>query len=108
MSTTPTEFQYVIPTKVKNSTRKHPHHKVTIKKYIDNPRFCPFQACEYCLSKSKNLRTTNKLFITLNKPHTKILGSTIARWLLQFLRDHKINSLSAHGIKKVSCSKVYQ
>uniref|UniRef100_A0A0K0EY15 Uncharacterized protein n=1 Tax=Strongyloides venezuelensis TaxID=75913 RepID=A0A0K0EY15_STRVS len=42
MSTTPTEFQYILPIKVKNSTRKHPHHKVTIRNTSIIPNFVLF------------------------------------------------------------------
>ena len=49
--------------------------------FPDDHRLCPVKYVKAYISRSKSLRSSNGLFISISKPHGAAATTTIARWL---------------------------
>ena len=77
---------------------------------INDPLICPVECLGHYVFRSDFLRNANnqsKLFIGLRKPHKEVSGSTIGRWVKNYLSLAGVNShnFSAHSTRGAAASK---
>lgn len=83
------------------------HHSVTVCKFIEDDRICPFTCLNAYLDRTKTIRGKNeKVFISFQKPHHPVSAQSLSRWIVHTLRDCNINScFTAHSTRSASSSK---
>ncbi|KAJ8915276.1 hypothetical protein NQ315_014784 [Exocentrus adspersus] len=75
--------------------------------FIDRPALCATSVLKHYLEVTKNIRNTNKLFISLKRPHKAVSTSTISRWIKLTLQESgvDINIFSTHSTRHAVTSK---
>ena len=61
-----------------------PHHgaqPLALHRYTEDPRLCPVHYVKAYLKYTKDLRSSDRLFVTLRTPHGAAATSTLSRWL---------------------------
>ena len=79
---------------------------VKFKAYEDK-NVCVFTTLKEYLCRTKDLRSSDNLFVSLNKPHKTVTKQTISRWILCVLKSAGIdvNKYSSHSTRGASVSK---
>ena len=52
-----------------------------LKQFSEDPRLCPVLYLKAYMKRTKEARSTDRLFVSLVAPHSSVSASTIARWL---------------------------
>ena len=65
----------------KNEGLNHCGQPLVIHGYPHDPRVCPVRYVKAYISRTKPLRSTERLFISLARPHHGVASTTIAHWL---------------------------
>ena len=73
------QFQPVDLEKTEGS--HHSAQPLTLQGYTEDPRLCPMHYMKSYLKFTKDLRYSDRLFVTLRTPHGAAATSTISRWL---------------------------
>ena len=66
---------------MKTSRPGHPPCKIYLPDYHQNPSICVVRALNAYKGRTKALRKSNQLFISVIKPHAEISTQTVSRWL---------------------------
>ena len=80
---------------------------VKIEQFIHNEELCVKTVLEEYLSRTKSLRSSPKLFVSLQSPYKAVTKQTLSRWLKQGLKNAGIDieKYSAHSARGASVSK---
>ena len=70
---------------------------------------CPVRALKWLLHKSKNLRSSDALFILPRSPYTAASKDTISKWLIRLIQPHASPSetVRAHDIRAQAASTAW-
>ena len=79
---------------------------LVLRRFPDNPKLCVLNYLGKYLKRTGTLRSTDSLFISLNKPHGSVSKSTISRWVKYGLAKSGINLqvYGPHSIRAASTS----
>ncbi|MEW8542137.1 MAG: tyrosine-type recombinase/integrase [Candidatus Thiodiazotropha sp.] len=80
---------------------------ITLQQYSQDRDLCIVQCLKEYLDQTKDLRTDDKLFISMQAPHKGVTCGTIARWIKLVLKDAgiNINTFSAHSTRAAAASR---
>ena len=54
---------------------------ITLRTYNEDPRLCPVHYLKAYLKRTKSLRSTEYVFVTITRPHGAVTVATLLRWL---------------------------
>jgi hypothetical protein len=99
-----------IPDTVKTSGKNRLQPLLVIPYYKDNSSICPATALKDYIDVTRSLRKSDKLFVTIRKPHTSASPHTLARWIKAILTEAGIDTsmFSAHSTRHASTSHAYR
>ena len=105
MLLTDSEVEFQIDVLLKQSRPGKHLSCISFKKYTDE-RLCVIAHPQQYVSKTKDLRTSDNLLISYQKPFKPVTTETISRWLKTVLTDSGINTdvYSAHSVRSASSS----
>ena len=92
---------------LKQSSPSKPFKKFEVQKDQD-VRICPFVHLKEYIDRTSSLRqNATQLFISYVKPHKPVTSNTLARWMLDALKQSSIDvdKFKAHSIRGASTSK---
>ena len=92
---------------LKQSNPSKPVKKFEVQKDQD-VRICPFVHLKEYIDRTSSLRqNVTQLFISYVKPHKPVTSGTLARWMLDALKQSSIDvdKFKAHSIRGASTSK---
>lgn len=71
---------------------------------------CPGKTLLAYVDRTKDLRTTNNLFISFKKPYKVVTTQTLSRWIKSTLKDSgvDVSTFSAHSTRHAATSKAYK
>lgn len=83
---------------------------VSINRFIEDDRVCPFIALKSYIDASASLRgDESNLFISFQKPHKKITTQTLSRWLTGVMSSANVDvGFGAHSLRHASSSTAYK
>ena len=90
--------------KVLKTTKPGKACTVSLHKFKD-ARVCPLTCLNIFIEKTRSLRTTSKLFISLQKPHNCVGPQTLSRWVVQVMKEAGLEpGFGAHSTRHASTS----
>ena len=96
---------------VKTSRLRAQQGELSLTAYAPDRRLCVVTAITEYLERTKVLRTTKTgLFIRYTKPHTRVSGDTLARWIRMTLARARvdINLSTPHRTRAASTSTAFK
>ena len=94
--------------KILKTSKPGKHFSVEVKQYSRDPKLCPYNCLTKYLLMTENLRTSDQLFITHQKPHTPASSHSISRWIRTVLSDAGVETkFGAHSTRHASTSKAF-
>lgn len=105
------KFQIKIPQPIKTSGPNRRQPVLLLPKYPINKKVCIFSVLECYLDRTADLRgQENSLFISFKKPHTKVCGQTLSRWIKETLKNSGIDTeiFTAHSTRHASTSAAFR
>ena len=96
---------------VKHRRKGKPSPPVVFYRFEGDTKLCPVDALDEYLKRTKVVRSeanTTQLFLSVVKPHHPVTRSTIAKWVVNFLKLAGIDTdkFKGHSIRSASSSKV--
>ncbi len=87
----------------------HPE-PLKFKEYAPDRRLCVVKYLNEYIDRTKVLRKTNRLLVSLQEPHHEVTKSTISRWVKNTLKEAGIDTkiFSAHSTRSAGTSKAVQ
>ena len=79
MGTSQIRFQPVELEKMENTGHCAP--PLSIAQFSEDPRLCPFWYLKAYIKRTRNIRSSDRLFVSLMAPHGAVAVSTITTWL---------------------------
>ena len=75
----------------------------------EDRRWCPVRALKWYVHKTRNLRTSDKLFILPRRPFSPAAKDTISRWITDLIRPHirPGETVRAHDVRAHSTSRAW-
>ena len=102
----------VIPilSKIKQSRAGKHMEPLKFKCFIQEPKLCVVTHMSAYLQKTKELRCSEKLFLSVQKPHSEVGKDTIARWCKTIMAQSGIdtNKYSSHSSRAAATCKAKQ
>ena len=91
---------------IKQSRPGHHIEPLKFKCYTQEPKLCVVTHLTVYLQKTKPLRKTKKLFLSLQKPHSAVSKDTISRWCKDILKLSGIDTsiYSSHSSRSAATS----
>lgn len=80
------EWEFSLEIHVKTSWPGHQGRRIYLKAFPDNQKICIIRTLMAYILRTKDIRTSSKLFISYVAPHRAIWSQTISRWLSKDLR----------------------
>ena len=71
----------------------------------EDRKWCPVRALKWYLHRTKDLRTSQRLFVLPRRPHTAASRDTISRWLTEVITPHAQGQVRAHEVRGQATSK---
>lgn len=98
-----------IPDAIKTSGRNRYQPLLYLPRYPDDRSLCVAPVIEYYISSTKELRSSEKLFISTVKPHKEICSQTISRWIKTVLLKSGIDVsvFSGHSTRHAATSHAF-
>lgn len=83
---------------------------LTLPLLTETPELCPVLALKQYLKITKNVRASNKLFISTKKPFKQASTQTISRWIKNSMKKAAIDikKFTAHSTRHASTSTAYR
>lgn len=101
-------FQLQQPVKnFRPSTKQHAEtlHTVFIPRHFQDLDICPVQGLLHYIFRTKDIRSSTKLFITTKDPFGQCAKYTIRMWIVKTLTNAGIPNATAHQIRSAAASK---
>lgn len=61
--------------------------------------WCPVRALKWYLHRTKDLRTSDNLFVSINSPHGSVSPDTISRWIVQAIKAGGVSSILSQKVR---------
>ena len=98
-------WEFFLGSHVKTSRPGHPPRKIYLPAYHKNPSICVVRALNAYKGRTKTLRKSNQLFISVIKPHAEISTQTVSRWLRNALTGAAIDvGFTGHSTRGAATS----
>lgn len=98
-------WEFSLPTHVKTSRPGHPARKMFLPSFPDNPNICVVRTLAAYLERTRDLRKSSQLLVSLIAPHKAISSQSVSRWLTRALRMAGIElGYSGHSTRGASTS----
>ena len=82
---------------------------IHVNSYREDLDICPLECLKNYIKITENLRSTTKIFVTLQKPHTAATSQTLSRWVSLGMSNAGIDKrFSSHSTRHASTSKAAQ
>lgn len=104
MSVLPSKVVFVIDKLTKTSKPDKPVKKLILPSYPKCEKLCVTSTLQAYIEKTKDLRNSSTLFISLHKPHRSVTSCTIARWIKHVLTTAGVHGFGAHSTRSASTS----
>ena len=97
---------FTVTEKLKQFRPGHNSIQIVLKRYREEPKLCVLNYLGLYLKRVKFLRTSNYLFVSLNKPHQAVTSDTISRWVKYVLQQSGIDTkvFGSHSVRSASSS----
>lgn len=81
----------------------------TVSTTDEDRRWCPVRALKWYVHRTKDLRTSDQLFILPRRPHSPASKDTISRWITELIQPHarQDESVRAHDVRAHSSSRAW-
>ena len=76
----------------KNSRQDHLPPVITVDAFYSDTRLCPVFYLRAYLKRTESIRSSDSLFVTLNRPHSAASKSTLRRYLVDALGECEVFS----------------
>ena len=98
---------FIPTTHPKVSKRSRKVHPISVINYTPEPSLNPLQLLDEYITSTTEIRTTDYLFVSLQKPHKNITRDTISRWIKEVLKSVGIdtNAFTAYSTKHAAATK---
>ena len=100
----PSKAVFMINKLTKTSRPGKPAKRVILPAYSKCKKLCVKSTLQCYIDRTKQLRSSSILFISIFKPHKQVTSSTIARWLKSVLVKSGISGYGAHSTRSASTS----
>ena len=98
-------WEFSLPTHVKTSRPGHPARKMFLPSFPDNPNICVVRTLAAYGKRTRDLRKSSQLLVSLIAPHKAISSQSVSRWLTRALRMAGIElGYSGHSTRGASTS----
>ena len=98
-------WEFSLPTHVKTSRPGHPARKMFLPSFPDNPNICVVRTLAAYVERTRDLRKSSQLLVSLIAPHKAISSQSVSRWLTRALRMAGIElGYSGHSTRGASTS----
>jgi len=77
----------------------------TLSSIREDRLWCPVRALKWYIDRTKELRSSSRLFILPGGQHTAASKDTLSRWLAEVIRPHTHDRVRAHDIRGVAASR---
>ena len=74
-------WEFSLTTHVKNSRPGHPARKFLFLAFSENPKICVVHSLTAYVERTKRLRKSTQLLVSLISPHKAISSQSVSRWL---------------------------
>ena len=71
----------------------------------EDKKWCPVRALKWYLHRTKEVRTSDRLFVLPRRPFTAASKDTISRWLTEVITPHAQGTVRAHQVRGMAASK---
>ena len=71
----------------------------------EDRKWCPVRALKWYLHRTKDIRTSQRLFVLPRSPFTAATKDTISRWLTEVIKPHAQGRVWAHEVRGQAASK---
>ena len=71
----------------------------------EDRKWCPVRALKWYLHRTKEVRTSDRLFVLPRRPFTAASKDTISRWLTEVITPHAQARVRAHQVRGMAASK---
>lgn len=100
----PSKAVFVINKLTKTSRPGKPAKRVVLPTYTKCKKLCVTSTLQCYIERTKDLRSSSILFISIFKPHKQVTSSTIARWIKSMLIRSGTSGYGAHSTRSASTS----
>lgn len=109
IANTPSGVHIKIPDLIKTSAPGRYQPLLVLPYFFERPELCVAKTLQFYLSYTEKLKNTNRLFITLNKPHKAVTSQTLSRWIKSvFLAcGLDLQQFTAHSTRHAATSAAY-
>ena len=110
MSKTNVCYTFGFGVSVKHRKRGKAVPTLSFYRFDKDVNICPVQALDSYLSRTENLREldeSTQFFLSVVKPHKPVTRSTLAKWVVNFLKESGIDTskFKGHSMRHASTSK---
>ncbi|XP_061721260.1 uncharacterized protein LOC133528068 isoform X1 [Cydia pomonella] len=104
------EIHIKIPDLIKTSRVGVAQPTLVLPYFRERPEICPCAALHSYLDVTKSLRSSDVLFVSLNKPHRAITSQTLSRWIKNTLQECgiDISIFTAHSTRHAATSRAHR
>ena len=71
----------------------------TLSSVSQDKLWCPVRALKWYLHRTKDLRTSDSLFVSVNSPHGSVSPDTISRWIVQAIKAGGASTILSHRVR---------
>ena len=106
MQLTQHKAMFLINTLLKTASSKSPTLVITLNAYREDRRLCFFTCLRHYLKRTRQIRSSTKLFISTHSPHGGVTKDTLARWIKLILMKSGIDTkvFKPHSTRAVESS----
>lgn len=110
MTTNSNGYKFVLSDKVKQSAPGRLQPELMLPFFRTSPKLCVALVLQEYLKRTENLRNSDRLFVTINKPHQQTSRDTISRWIktVMFAAGINVEKFAPHSTRAASTSKAVQ
>ena len=92
MQLTQHKAKFLINTLLKTASPKSPRSVITLNAYREDRRLCVFTCLRHYLKRTRQMRSSTKLFISIHSPHGGVRKDILARWIELILMKSGIDT----------------
>jgi len=98
--------QIIVPKLLKTTSISNPNRPIIITKYHHSEKLCPVSTLHCYVERTKQLRKTDQLIVSIIAPHCGVTSQRISKWLCELLQLAGIDSsmFKGHSYRHASTS----
>ena len=106
MDVTPSNMTFYIRDITKTTAPGKPQPDIVLPVFSKEPNLCIFTLMKHYISRTKDLRTSQKLWISFIKPYSAVSKETISHWIKIIMREAGVNTdvFKPHSTRSASTS----